>query len=254
MSALVSRKVIERSAILELNQPERGNALSAQMVRELRASLHEVFADQELDTVVIAGAGKNLCTGFDLGGIENQSDGDVLHRFVEIELLLSDLWQAPIRTAAFARGRTWGAGADIFAACDIRVAQPAASFRFPGAGFGIVLGTRRLCVRVGETTARRWVSTNEEISAPAALSTGLASMITDFGDVESWLAADLPKLRVRRATLNDLHRASRPDLRDQDLASLVRSAAVPGLRDRIIAYANAGRRPATPRPAGGADA
>lgn len=245
MSALVSRKVIERSAILELNQPERGNALSAQMVRELRSSLQSVFSDQQLDTVVIAGAGRNLCTGFDLGGIENQSDGDLLQRFVEIELLLSELWHAPIRTAAFAKGRTWGAGADIFAACDFRVAQSTATFRFPGAGFGIVLGTRRLCTRVGETTARRWISANEEIGTPEAWSAGLATILTDLDGAESWVAADLPKLSVQRATLNDLHRASRADLRDADLAHLVRSAAAPGLRDRIVAYASSGRRTAT---------
>lgn len=242
MSALISRKIVERSAIVELNQPERGNALSVEMVRELRHALQEVFADQNVDTVAISGAGRNLCTGFDLAGLEDQSDGDILLRFVEIELLLSEIWHAPIRTAAFATGRTWGAGADIFAACDFRIAKSTATFRFPGAGFGIVLGTRRLCTRVGETTARRWIAANEEIGAGEARSAGLATDLTERESVESWITADLPKLTVQRATLNDIYRASRPDLRDQDLASLVRSAAAPGLRDRIVAYANSARR------------
>jgi len=242
MNSLVSRKIIERSAILELNRPDRGNALSIEMVRELRGSLQDVFTDTKFDTVVIAGAGRNFCTGFDLDGIENQSDGDILKRFVEIELLLSEIWHAPIRTVALAKGKTWGAGADIFAACDFRMAQSAATFRFPGAGFGIVLGTRRLCVRVGETTTRRWISANEEIRTAEAWSTGLVTILTDLDDLESWAASNLPKLRVQRATLNDLYRASRADLRDVDLANLVRSAATPGLRDRIITYASSGRR------------
>ena len=45
---------------------------------------------------------------------------------------------------AVATGRAWGAGADLFASCDIRACTPDASFRFPGTAFGIVLGTRRL--------------------------------------------------------------------------------------------------------------
>lgn len=245
MTALVSRKDTDRTAILELNQPARGNALSGGMVRALRSELANLFLGQDFDTVVISGAGRNLCTGFDLDGIEEQSDGDVLQRFVEIELLLSDLWHAPIRTVAFAKGRTWGAGADIFAACDFRIAHADATFRFPGAGFGIVLGTRRLCERVGDTAARRWVSGNEEIIAEDAVSAGLATELTGL-DVAEWVASGLPKSRVTRDVLDDLYRASRMDFRDKDLAHLVRSAAAPGLRDRIVAYAKRTRAAAKP--------
>lgn len=245
MTALVLRKDADRTAILELNQPARGNALSGGMVRALRSELDKLFSDQNFDTVVISGAGRNLCTGFDLDGIEEQSDGDVLQRFVEIELLLSDLWHSPIRTIAFAKGKTWGAGADVFAACDFRIAQANATFRFPGAGFGIVLGTRRLSERVGETAARRWVSGNEEIIAADAISAGLATDLTVL-DVAEWVESELPKSRVARNVLDDLYRASRMDFRDKDLAYLVRSAVAPGLRDRIVAYAKRTRAVAKP--------
>jgi enoyl-CoA hydratase len=242
MRELVLRRDSGTCAILELNQPDRGNALSATMVQALRANLTDVFSNRDLDTVVLAGSGRNFCTGFDLGGIESLNDGDVLHRFVQIELLLSELWHAPVRTVALAKGRTWGAGADILAACDHRIAQSSATFRFPGAGFGIVLGTRRLCERVGETTARHWIAGSAEVTASAALQAGLVTSLAEWSDAEGWIAAALPKLRVERETLNGLHRASRADLRDTDLASLVRSAAKEGLRDRIIAYANSASR------------
>lgn len=242
MRELVLRRESGTCAILELNQPDRGNALSAVMVRELRENMAEVFSNRDLDTVVLAGGGRNFCTGFDLGGIESLSDGDVLHRFVQIELLLSELWHAPVRTVALAKGRTWGAGADILAACDHRIAQSSATFRFPGAGFGIVLGTRRLCERVGETTARHWIAGSAEVTASAALQAGLVTSLAEWNDAEAWIASVLPKLRVERETLDALHRASRADLRDSDLANLVRSAAKEGLRDRIIAYANSASR------------
>ncbi len=242
MQQLVLRRESGTCAVLELNQPDRGNALSAAVVEALRANLAGVFSNRDFDTVVLAGGGRNFCTGFDLGGIERLSDGDVLHRFVQIELLLSELWHAPVRTVALAKGRTWGAGADILAACDHRIAQSSATFRFPGAGFGIVLGTRRLCERVGETAARHWIASNTEVAASDALQAGLVTSLAEWNDAEQWIAASLPDLRVGRETLPDLHRASRKDLRDIDLANLVRSAAKEGLRDRIIAYANSARR------------
>lgn len=241
MFAPVLFKEWGRCAGLTLNNPDRGNALSAEIVRAAREKLQDIFSNGSYDTLVVTGAGRNFCTGFDLGGIEQQSDGDLLARFVQIEMLLSDLWQAPIRTVAFAKGRTWGAGADIFAACDYRVAQAGTTFRFPGAGFGIVLGTRRLCERVGDSVARRWVTTNAEISADEAREQNLVTDGDESGEVDEWLATKLPKLTVQRGTIERLYRASRKDNADADLAHLVRSAAEPGLRDRIVSYANAGR-------------
>lgn len=230
---MVSLQTSGGVAVLELARPDRGNALSAPLVEAVLDGLPGIFADQALHTLVIRGAGKHLCTGFDLEGIEQQSDGDLLHRFVRIESLLAELWHAPLRTVAIATGRVYGAGADLFAACDLRIAQPSTTFRFPGAGFGIVLGTRRLAARVGDDRAREWVTMNVQVDAAAALACGLATKIVD-GEID---VAQLPVPAVTRATQRALYDASRLDHRDRDMAALVRSAAVPGLRDRILHYA-----------------
>lgn len=219
-------------AIIELARPHRGNALSAALVEALIDAVTAAFANPYIQTLVIRGAGRHLCTGFDLEGIERQSDGDLLHRFVRIELLLSMLWHAPLRTVALGSGNVYGAGADLFAACDRRIAQRSTVFRFPGAGFGIVLGTRRLAARVGDDFAREWLTSNAQIDAETALSAGLA---TDVVEEEPDLGR-LRALTVDRSTHRALYEASREDCRDRDLAALVRSAAVPGLKDRITAY------------------
>jgi enoyl-CoA hydratase len=220
-------------ALLELNRPQRGNALSAPLVEAALEALVRIFADEDLHTLVVRGAGRHLCTGFDLEGLEGQSDGDLLHRFVRIETLLAAVWHAPMRTVALGSGRVYGAGADLFAACDLRIAQRSASFRFPGAGFGIGLGTRRLASHVGEDRARDWVTTNTEATADVALAAGLATEIVD-GLVD--LARFTPPA-VDRSAQVALRKGSRLDFCDRDLAVLVRSAAKPGLRDRISRYA-----------------
>ena len=213
---------------LTLARPERGNALGVDLVEALLAAVQSAHANPALHTLVLRGDGRHFCTGLDLSDLDTSSDADWLWRLVRIETLLDALWRSPLRTVALAQGRAWGAGADLFAACEHRVAAPGSSFRFPGAQFGIVLGTRRLAERVGPGLARRLVVEGAELDADAALAAGLA---TALGGA---FAAGEP--RIDAATARAVREASRRDAPDADLAALVRSASAPGLKARIQAY------------------
>lgn len=220
--------------MLTLARPQRGNALCTELVEAMLVGVDEARADADVHTLVLRGEGRHFCTGFDLGDLDSASDGDLLHRMVRIEGLLSALWHAPFRTLAVATGRTWGAGADLFAACDLRAATADANFRFPGAGFGLVLGTRRLAERIGTDAARRTVCEGLALDAGSAQEQGLVSQVVD--DVQAWIDSASRPPAVDRETLAQLHRATRKDCADSDLAALVRSAARPGLKARIAAY------------------
>jgi enoyl-CoA hydratase/carnithine racemase len=91
-----------------------------------------------------------------------------------------------------------------------------------------VLGTRRLAERIGTDAARRLVLEGAELDAPQALAAGLVSQVAD--------GVTLAELPVAAATARAIRAATRADLRDADLAALVRSAAEPGLQARITAY------------------
>ena len=214
---------------LTLQRPERGNALGPELVEGLIHAAEAAMADPAVHTLVLRGAGRHFCTGLDLTDLATLSDGDLLLRLVRIETLLALLWHAPIRTVALAHGRTWGAGADLFAVCEQRLVNPDTTLRFPGAQFGIVLGTRRLAERIGVDAARALVLEGGELDAPQALALGLA---TQLGDMAAELAAPRPDAATARA----IRSATRDDCRDADLAALVRSAARPGLQLRITAY------------------
>lgn len=222
---------------LSLNRPERGNALSSELVEALLFEFDAALCDPAVHTLVLRGEGRHFCTGLDLSDLDQATDADLLWRLVRIEMLLSHVWKASKRTVVVAQGRTWGAGADLFAACEQRVALPGATFRFPGAQFGIVLGTRRLAVRVGSTAARQTVTLGGEWSAEEALSLGLAT----HDHEPDWTAP-----RVDAETAAAVRRATRiaEDLQgqgaiDSDLAALVRSAARPGLQARVRRYLEA---------------
>ena len=129
---------------LTLDRGDKGNALSADLVDALLDAIRAAHDSAQARALVLTGSGRHLCTGFDLSDLEHATEGDLLLRFVRVEQMLDAVWRSPLLTVALASGRTWGAGADLFCSAEQRWALPDATFRFPGAAFGLVLGTRRL--------------------------------------------------------------------------------------------------------------
>ncbi|WP_158215365.1 enoyl-CoA hydratase/isomerase family protein [Candidimonas nitroreducens] len=228
-------------ATLWLELDERGNALSAPMVETLQALVQAASADTSVHTLLLRSRSRHFCTGFDLGNLEAQSDGDLLARFVRIEMLLDAIWRAPLRTVALCAGRAWGAGADLFAACDLRLAVQGSRYAFPGAGFGLVLGTRRLAVRVGMQRTHDLTCEGTVLDAAQALQAGLASHLAATPEEAEALLATLTRPPATpRATVAALRAAALADTHgDADLLALVRSAAEPGLKNRIVQYRQA---------------
>jgi len=231
--------VVERDAqvlTLTLDRPQKANALDAALVDALLEEVDAAAADGTR-LLVLRANGRHFCAGFDFGGIEEQSEGDLLLRFVRIEQLLQAIFHAPFATLALARGRAIGAGADLFAACSQRVAAADAGFAFPGAGFGIILGSRRLAHRVGAAAARQWVAAAETIDAQRALALGLATAVVEADGWPDVVAVQTAaSRRLDPTTRESLHRMTTVDTRADDMAALVASAARPGLKDRIRAY------------------
>jgi enoyl-CoA hydratase/carnithine racemase len=232
-----------------LNRPGAGNSLSADLVAALEALVDE-GAVRRPRLMVLRGEGRHFCTGFDLSRLDEESDETLLARFCRIELMLQKVHRAPFPTLAIAHGRTVGAGADLFAACTRRLAAPGTQFAFPGAsGFGLVLGTRRLVQRVGAERARRWVETGSGVGFDEALASGLATgALADpsgADDIARRLAAGLAPA-PGQPLLGSALDAADPVHDHVDLALLVRSAAVPGLRARIAADVERGKQRSSP--------
>lgn len=227
-----------------LCRPETGNCLSAGMVNALSEVLARC-AEGDTTMFVLSGEGTHFCTGFDLSGLEEETDDSLLARFTRIELLLQQLHAAPFMTVVLGQGRIVGAGADLFAACQRRVILGEAVLRFPGAAFGLVLGTGRLAHLVGPARARDWAGSGCWITKADALSSGLASCCLAPGEVTDYLrvlAQDCS--RLDSATRHSLYQVTGYDSsrRARELAALVVSAARPGIKQRIQAFRAAARR------------
>jgi enoyl-CoA hydratase len=221
---------------LTLNRPEKMNALSAPLVEALLAAVESAEHDG-VRLLVLRGAGRNFSAGFDFGGIETQSEADLLLRFTRIEQLLQALHHAPFETLALAHGKNFGAGVDLIGVCARRIASTDASFRMPGLKFGLVLGTRRFAAQVGAETARAILQEARTFGADEASRIGFIQHVAEPADWPAAIsAAQTASTALSPETAARLVRAVRADTRDADLAELVRSAARPGIKARIAAY------------------
>ena len=223
-------------ATLWLDRAERGNALGPDIVDALDAGIDAALAARSR-LIVLRGRGRNFCTGLDLADLDTATDGDLALRILRIELLLQKIHSLPISTMSVAGGRVFGAGADLFAVCDHRLAAPGTSFVFPGPAFGLVLGTARLAGLVGDGVARRLLLAGDAIDAQRAAGIGLATAVAAEDDVPAAIeAARRAAARLDPETVAALHGRTRSADDAGDLAALARSVARPGLKDRIIAY------------------
>ena len=220
---------------LTLDNPEKSNALSAAAVDGLLKDVKAAYRDGT-ETLVFAGKGKNFCAGFDLSDLDGATDAGLIERFVRIEELLQAVYMAPFDTVACAKGATWGAGADIFAACRWRLADESARFAMPGLQFGIVLGTRRLGALIGEAEAYELLSQGKPIDARRALELGLASAIEPEARWPGLIEQRQAARRIKGDALARLSAQTRRDTCAADMKALVDSASVPGLVERIRRY------------------
>jgi enoyl-CoA hydratase len=221
---------------LTLNRAAKLNALNAALVDQFLAAIAVATGDGTR-LFVVEGAGRGFSGGFDFGGLEQESDGDLVLRFVRLELLLAAVQHAPFATLALVHGPCFGAAADLVACCMHRIAAPDARFRMPGLRFGVVLGTRRLAALIGRDAARDLLATSKVFRADEAKRIGLVREVLDrslWSERVAALAAEASALPG--ASQQALLRMTIPDTRDADLAELARAVAAPGLKARIAAY------------------
>ena len=224
---------------LTLNRAAKANALSASLVEALINAVEYAQTDGTR-LLIFEGNGSHFCAGFDFGGYDEATEGELVLRFVRIEHLLQCVHHAPFATLALAHGKIFGAGADLVCACSTRVAAPGTTFRMPGLRFGLVLGTRRLAHRIGAEAARDILQTSRTFDAESAEKLGF---ITRIAAQSEWPALT-EAARETSAVLTQpararLHEQTVVDTRDADMAALAQSASVPGLKERIRIFREA---------------
>jgi enoyl-CoA hydratase len=195
---------VEAVMTIELQRPERRNALNSQLVEELREAVLKA-GDGSTRAIVLTGQGTVFCAGADLSG--DAFAADYPDRLIELHKALD---AAPIPVIGAINGPAIGAGLQLAMQCDLRVVAPDAFFQFPTSKYGLALDNwsiRRLSSLVGHGRARAMLLTAEKLSAETALQTGMANRLGTLEDAQAWAEeiAGLAPLAIQHAkrVLND---------------------------------------------------
>lgn len=189
---------------IELQRPERRNALNSQLVEELREAVLKA-SEGSTRAVVLTGQGTVFCAGADLSG--DAFAADYPDRLIELHKAMD---AAPIPVIGAINGPAIGAGLQLAMQCDLRVVAPDAFFQFPTSKYGLALDNwsiRRLSTLVGHGRARAMLLAAEKLTAETALLTGMANRIGTLENAQAWGAeiAGLAPLAIQHAkrVLND---------------------------------------------------
>ncbi len=126
---------------ITLNRPEKRNALNDALINSLKDALHEADKDENLNAILVKGAGKDFCSGADLSALEKIAESDVLENLWDAENLMelfSLIRKIKIPVIAAVHGRALAGGCGLATACDIVLASKSAVFGYPEVRIGFV--------------------------------------------------------------------------------------------------------------------
>jgi enoyl-CoA hydratase len=182
----------------------------------------------DVRALVLTGGGGHFCAGADLDGVEDTAFADLLRS------VLDRLRLAPFVTIAAADGAALGAGTQLAAACDLRVATAQASFGIPAGRLGLAVDTwtvDRLVRLAGHGPARAMLLAAEVLTGEDAHRVGFVQRLGPLDDALAWadeIVALAPlTLRAHKAALE-----GRVDAR----AAFDRAWASDDLREGLAAF------------------
>jgi enoyl-CoA hydratase len=179
--------VREAKAYLTLNRPDRLNAINDEMPGEIRAAVEQANTDDAVRVIVVQGAGRAFCAGYDL---KQFAEGDVGERWAntgvtwdpvrdyrEMRRNTDDfftLWRSLKPTIAKVHGYAVAGGSDIALSCDLLVIADDAKIGYPPARVWGCPTTAMWVYRIGAERAKRMLLTGDTIDGATAAAWGLA--------------------------------------------------------------------------------
>jgi len=167
--------------ILTINRPQKMNALTNELMSELKQLLEEIEKDQKLRVLIVTGSGdKAFVAGADIKELVDRDAMMGRRVSCERQEVFSKLENLPVPSIAAVNGYALGGGLELALACSIRVCSEKAQFGAPEVKLGIIPGdggTQRLPRLVGQGRAMEMVLTGDFIDAQEAFRIGLANNV-----------------------------------------------------------------------------
>lgn len=183
MSKNYENLIVEMSApvaIVTLNRPERRNALSLALMRELTACLREIGESAETRAMILSASGSVFSSGHDLSEMRGRSVGDYRQLFDVCVEMMNAIQSIPQPVIAEVQGMATAAGCQLVATCDMAVAAEEAKFATPGVRIGLFCSTPMVALTraIGRKRALEMLMTGTPIDARTAAEWGLVNHVT----------------------------------------------------------------------------
>ena len=171
---------------LQMQRPERRNALNAALVDGLHDEVQKAVAS-DARAIVLTGQGPVFSAGADLSDAEGVAQ-ELPDKITALNLAID---ASPVPVIAAMNGPAIGAGVILAMVCDLRVAVPGTYFQFPIAKYGLALDNwsiRRLVSLVGHGRARAMLIAAERLDLDTAGQTGMVNRVGAQADAQTWAA------------------------------------------------------------------
>jgi len=189
-------------AVVTLNRPNKRNALSLELMRELLDCLGRIGGERQLRAVVLAAAEKVFSSGHDLNELVGRNINDYRELFDVCADMMMKIQSIPQPVIAEVQGVATAAGCQLVATCDLALAAEEAWFATPGVTNGLFCTTPMVAVSraVGRKRALQMLLTADRIDAKTAADWGLINHAVPASE----LRAETRKLAARIAEASPL--------------------------------------------------
>jgi enoyl-CoA hydratase/carnithine racemase len=174
-------------AILTMRRPEKRNALSLELMRELDAAVRAAGSNRDVRVVILAGEGPAFSAGHDLRELRERDVAAYREIFDACVDLMETIQSIPQPVIAEVATIATAAGCQLVAACDLAVASDDAKFATPGVRIGLFCTTPMVALTraVGRKRAMEMLLTGDFIDAPTALAWGLVNRVVPSSDLRA---------------------------------------------------------------------
>jgi enoyl-CoA hydratase/carnithine racemase len=173
--------------IITLNRPDRRNALSLDLMRELISCLDEMTRETNIRAIVLAASGKVFSSGHDLSEMVGRTVNDYRRLFDVCTELMMKIQSIPQPVIAQVQGVATAAGCQLVATCDLAIASDQAAFATPGVKIGLFCTTPMVALSraVGRKRAMEMLLTGKLVDAATAADWGLVNRVVPAAELES---------------------------------------------------------------------
>jgi len=176
MNESVQLDVDQGIALLELDRPDKRNALSIQLIGALNDAIGSLERNDQLRAVILGGKGQSFCAGMDLQGVldDPAAMADMLRG---LSLAMRRLRRLPVPVIARVQGAAIGGGCGLCVVADFSITHPEAKLGYPEVGLGVcpAVVAPWLIRRIGAGPARELLLAGGTMSGDEAARRGLVT-------------------------------------------------------------------------------